>query len=110
MEVGGIVLGALPIALCAIENYHRCLRPARNYIDYRNTLEEIRRNLFVQQQQLVVTLESLGLKNPTAKEIQLRLLGLYPESAADFLDVLAHMDRLLVKTMDKLDIDMNGKV
>jgi hypothetical protein len=110
MEVAGIALGALPIALYAVDNYHRCLKPARNYFDYKHTLEDIRRNLFVQQQQLQVTLEDAGLPCSAPEETQDRLRDMYPDSAARFIDVLAHMDTLLLKVMDKLDIDMKGKV
>ncbi|KAI0010164.1 hypothetical protein F4779DRAFT_616893 [Xylariaceae sp. FL0662B] len=109
MEAAGVALGALPIALYAIDNYHRCLKPARNYLDYKRTLQEIRRNLFVQQQQLQVTLQNIGLQNPTLDQTKEKLRQLYPGCFEEFMEILAHMDEILASLMTKLDVDFNGK-
>ncbi|KAH8162986.1 hypothetical protein CIB48_g5268 [Xylaria polymorpha] len=109
MEVTGLVLGALPIAILAVESYTKALKPIGSYKDYLQTLKGIRRNLFVQEQQLQVTLENIGLLKPTMPEVQQRLHQVYPECSSQFIDILEHMDSITSRLMDKLEIDSNGK-
>ncbi|RYC64754.1 hypothetical protein CHU98_g1442 [Xylaria longipes] len=106
MEVAGLVLGALPIAILAVEKY---LKPIESYKNYSQTLKEIRRNLFVQEQQLQVTLEGIGLLKPTLPEVQQKLREVNPECSAQFIDILEHMDNMTSRLMDKLEIDSDGK-
>ncbi|KAI0460433.1 hypothetical protein F5B21DRAFT_7760 [Xylaria acuta] len=106
MEVAGLVLGALPIAILAIEKH---LKPFERYKKYPEILKEIRRNLFIQEQQLQVTLESIGLSKPTLQDVQQRLHEIKPDCSGRFIDVLEHMGKITSRLMDKLEIDSNGK-
>jgi len=110
MEAAGVVLGALPLALYAIDNYHRCLQASTDFWRFESTLKLIRSHVFIQQQQLQITLRSIGLVNPTPVQLELHLRQFYPEKCDAFIDIIKHMEHLLAKLMDKLDIDSRGKV
>lgn len=110
MEAIGLVLGALPLALYAIDNYHRCLLLTEDYKRAEETIKLIRRHIFVQQEQLHMTLRSIGLTNPTPLELEEHLHQLYPDKYENFVDIIQHMELLLIKLMDKLDLDPRGKV
>ncbi|KAK4458665.1 hypothetical protein QBC42DRAFT_276307 [Cladorrhinum samala] len=108
-ELAGLVLGGLPIVLYAIDNYHRCLQATTDYWRYESTLKLIRSHVFVQQQQLQITLRSIGLVDPTPSELEEHLRHRYPDKFATFADIISRMERLLVKLLDKLDVDVQGK-
>lgn len=108
--VAGLVLGALPLALYAIDNYESALRPLTEYFHYKSTIRTMRRELIVQQEQLKATLRCLGLEDPSSEEVSQRLKELYPNTYTEFNEILAHMDELMVDLLDKLLIDMEGKV
>ncbi len=112
MEVAGLVLGGIPLVLYALDNYHRCLNPAKDYWKYDSTLKIIRMNVFIQQEQLKVTLRNcVGLEKPSQKELQERLLQLYPRAKCqEFLNIILHMEHIVQKLMDTLEIDSMGKV
>jgi len=115
MEVAGVVLGAIPIALYALDNYNRCLTVAKDVIRYQATLETFRLHIFIQRQQLLVTLRNLGMplahdRLPDKTELKSHLERLYPESNAEFMSIIAQMERHLATLLDKLDVDSRGKV
>ncbi|KAI0188964.1 hypothetical protein EV127DRAFT_470925 [Xylaria flabelliformis] len=110
MEVAGLVLGGIPLLLYAFDNYKRCLEPGKNYWRYRSTLSTIRSHMFVQQEQLDVTLRNLGLVKPTRVELEQHLNQLYSKSkCTEFIAIIDDMEATVCKTMDKLDIDIKGK-
>ncbi|KAI1182767.1 hypothetical protein F5B17DRAFT_170400 [Nemania serpens] len=110
MEVAGLVLGGIPILLYAFDNYKRCLEPGKHYWEYQSTLSRIRSHMFVQQEQLDMTLRDIGLVKPTRGELEQHLSRRYSKSeCAYFLEIIDHMETAVRKTMDKLDIDMEGK-
>jgi hypothetical protein len=67
-------------------------------------------NVFIQQEQLDTTLRNIGLSKPTAEELHVHLKSSYPNKADEFINILSHMDGLVQKLMDKLDVDTRGKV
>jgi hypothetical protein len=110
MEAAGLLLGALPIALYAIDNYHRCLQMTRDFWRYESTIKLIRNHIFIQQEQLHITLRSIGLTNPTQVELEEHLRYLYPDKCDTFIDIVGHMQQLLATLMDNLGVHPNGKV
>ncbi len=110
MEVAGLVLGALPIAISAVENYLKGLQAIDHYKNYPQTLRGISRNIFIQQQQLRVTLDGIGLQDLTLHGVQQRLRIIKPDCADNFIEILNHMDNITARLMNKLDIDSNGKI
>ncbi|KAK3381820.1 hypothetical protein B0H63DRAFT_476666 [Podospora didyma] len=114
MEVAGVVLGAMPIALYALDSYRRCLRVTRDVIKYEGTLETFRLHIFIQKRQLQVTLQNIGLhlndgQLPTKLELKEHLGRLYPDGHAEFMSILAQMEAIFGKLLEKLDVDPQGK-
>ncbi|KAK0736196.1 hypothetical protein B0T21DRAFT_411387 [Apiosordaria backusii] len=109
MEVAGVVLGSLPIILHAIDNYHRCVQATTDYWRYESTIKLIRNHVFVQQQQLQITLRSIGLVDPSPTELEEYIRYRYPDKCDIFIDIVTHIHALLSKLMDKLDITPQGK-
>lgn len=110
MEVAGIVLGALPIALYALDNYHKSLQLTKDYLRYEATIKLIRRHIFVQHEQLQITLRSIGLVDPSPLQLEEHVRQLYPEKCDAFIDIIRHMESILTKLIEKLDVDARGKV
>jgi hypothetical protein len=67
-------------------------------------------NILVQQEQLHVNLHNIGLQGASLNEVQLHLRRRYPDKCDKFLNILGHMDKIVQKLMDKLNIDIQGKV
>ncbi|KAI0469640.1 hypothetical protein GGR56DRAFT_662314 [Xylariaceae sp. FL0804] len=109
MEVAGLLLGGIPIALYAIDNYKRCLDPAKDYWRYQSTLTAIRMNVFVQKEQLDVTLRNIGLTKPSPLELSEHLHERHPTKAAEFLSIIDRMEEVVAKLVEKLDVDLTGK-
>ncbi|KAI1497399.1 hypothetical protein F5X99DRAFT_24443 [Biscogniauxia marginata] len=108
MEVAGVVLGGIPIALYVLDNYKRCLDPARDYWRYKSTITTIRMNVFIQQEQLNIALRSIGLTKPSLQELQEHLRDLYPQKS-EFLSIIDRMEEVVAKLIEKLDVESTGK-
>ncbi|RMJ08410.1 hypothetical protein CDV36_011974 [Fusarium kuroshium] len=115
MEVTGVVLGGIPIALYVLDNYKRCLRAAKDIKNYQRKLEVFRLHVFVQNEQLQVTLQNIGLHTiddqlPTKADLKEHLESLYPADKCDkFIGILSEMEEIVKKLLDKLDVDTQGK-
>jgi len=113
MEVEANGFGALPAVLYALDNYHRCLKPAKKTWKYDMALRQIKSYVYLQQEQLNATLAALGLNATTVTTMELRehLRLLYAEEECErFMAALGRMKDLLEDMMVKLDIDAHGKV
>ncbi|KAK0733076.1 hypothetical protein B0T26DRAFT_745167 [Lasiosphaeria miniovina] len=114
MEVVGVVLGGIPLALYALDSYKRCLRMTKDVVKYGATLETFSLHIFIQRKQLELTLRNVGLRFeegqlPTRRELDTHLARLYPSSHAEFLSILSQMEGIMAKLLDKLDVDSQGK-
>lgn len=109
MELAGLVLGGLPIALYAMDNYHRCLQVPKDYWRHKSTIKLLRSHIFVQHEQLQITLRSIGLTDPNFFRLEL-IRHNYPDKHEAFVDIISHMDGLLKRLMEDLDVDTLGKV
>lgn len=113
MEVAAFVLGALPVALYALDNYQRCLKPVKNHWKYEMTLKQIRQHVYLQQEQLKATMAGMGLDNPTTVQLEDHLRRVYPhepEKVKNFMGILDTMNKLLETMLRDLDTDIHGKV
>jgi hypothetical protein len=111
METASFVLGAIPIILYAFDNYERCMGQIKDYWKYQSTLQTIRMHIFIQGEQLKVTLSGIGLVNPTRQELEDHLLEIYPKFKCDeFMGIIDRMESLLARMVANLDIDSSGKV
>ncbi|KAI3319342.1 hypothetical protein HD806DRAFT_290928 [Xylariaceae sp. AK1471] len=109
MEVAGLVFGVLPVAVSAIDKYQEGLKAIGHYVNYPLTLKYIKRNLFIQIQQLRATMNDIGLEDPTLPQVRRRLRQLQPDCYEDFIDIIEHMDGVAMGLLDNLDIDIQGK-
>ncbi|KAK3375685.1 hypothetical protein B0T24DRAFT_572047 [Lasiosphaeria ovina] len=114
MEIVGVVLGGIPLALYALDSYKRCLRMTKDVVKYGATLETFRLHIFIQRKQLELTLRNVGLRFeegqlPTRRELDTHLARLYPSGHAEFLSILSQMEGIMAKLLDKLDVDSQGK-
>jgi hypothetical protein len=110
MEVVGPVLGAVPLILSALDNYERAWKPTKDFHDWKDVIEEIRREIFLQKSQLDATLANLGLKDPTMDEVEMALQKQCLNECEQFMKILKQMDYLVKEVMRDLDLDEQGQV
>lgn len=109
-EVAGLVLGGVPLVLYAVDNYQEWFDRGRKYVRYGELLQDIKDDIFIQQEQLCLTFELLGLYEPDYKELGERLQALYPGKYTQFMRIIRRMEAAVVQLMSKLEIDAKGKV
>ncbi|KAK7953658.1 hypothetical protein PG988_014352 [Apiospora saccharicola] len=109
MELAGLVLGGLPMALYAMDNYHRCSQAMKDYWRWKSTIKLLRSHIFVQHEQLQITLRSIGLTTTDSFRLDEFIRHKYPDKHESFVNILSHMDGLFRRLMDDLDVDINGK-
>jgi hypothetical protein len=111
MEVAaGLVLGAVPLILYALDNYGRAWKPAKDFYNWKDVIPEINRDIFLQKVQLSATLANLDLKDPTMDEVEMALREQCPDKCEQFMDVLKQMDNLVNEVMRDLGLDEKGQV
>ena len=131
VEIVGIVLGALPLAISAVEHYHDGLDPLRDYLRYNSTLKSLRTRLRVQQDLFEGTLMRLLLgelstsqaqalfsevghhvdgKQWNTPEIDEKLRNRLGGKYENFMDVIREMEAAMRRLMKNLDIDIEERV
>lgn len=106
-EVAGLVLGAIPIVIWALEKY---AEPVEVYTSYHNNIKTFRSDLMLQERRLQRTLSSIGLYNPTKDELRECLKSKFPTIADEVLHIIQDMERVMAELMRKLGIDLDTKV
>ena len=106
MEVAGVALGAIPIAIWALEKYQE---PLTAYCDYDMTIRMLKADLEVQKQLLDQTLEGIGLHDTSREEAKERLKVKFPRLHEDLLVIISHMNDLTFKLLKKLKVDISRK-
>lgn len=106
-ELAGLVLGAIPIGIWALEKYQE---PYEAYTNYHNTINTLKVNLRIQKMHLDTTLESIGLQDPTPQELQDCLVSKFPDSHSELLFIIRQMDNLTATLMENLMVDINLRV
>jgi len=110
MEVAGLVLGAVPLILYALDNYRRAWKPAEDFFHWEDVIPEIRRDIFLQKEQLSATLANLDLEDPTMDDVEKALQKQCPDKCEQFMDVLKRMDNLVNEVKRDLGLDEKGQV
>ncbi|KAF2815642.1 uncharacterized protein BDZ99DRAFT_514301 [Mytilinidion resinicola] len=59
-EVGGLVLGGISLAIAAVEHYHNLSQTVHGLKNYHCTIQQLRLDLIIQQDQLKQSLKQLG--------------------------------------------------
>ncbi|TAQ89816.1 hypothetical protein B7494_g1857 [Chlorociboria aeruginascens] len=109
MEVTGVVLGAVPLILYALDNYQRAWGPISDFKNWKDNIGTIRNNVFLQKRQLDVTLAHLGLEDPTMIEVEAALLVRCPDECERFIEIIKEMDALINQLRKNLDLDAQGQ-
>ena len=131
VEIIGLILGGLPLAISAVEHYRDGLDPVKDYVRYGITLKSLRTRLRIQQDLFDGTMRRLlqdqisdgqmkGLFSepglPVDKslwgtaEIEEKVQRRLGTKYRTFMDVIGEMEVLMQRLMDKLDIDIDEKV
>ncbi|PVH93566.1 hypothetical protein DM02DRAFT_676759 [Periconia macrospinosa] len=111
MEVAGVVLGAVPIILYALDNYSKAWDPLLGIVRWKETIETIRLQFVLERQKLYITLGSLGLQvteTITFAEVEAALQINQPDTWKDFITIIHEMDGLLYEVAKDLYPDAKG--
>ncbi len=106
-ELAGLAIGGLPVVLWSLEKYHD---PVKSYWRYDQALSTLRDNIFLQQEQLSKTLKNIGLYEPSLEDLEEYLRIHYPNKCTEYMSTIGNMAAIIKQLMDKLDIDIHGKV
>ncbi|KAL5370918.1 hypothetical protein DPSP01_014590 [Paraphaeosphaeria sporulosa] len=109
MEVAGVVLGAAPIVLYALDNYKRALGPAKRFWRWEDTIQDIIDNVTLHQEHLNTTLRNMGLQNPNMAQIEAVLQVRRPDRCHYFISILRNMDGQMKELLDRLEVDLDGQ-
>jgi hypothetical protein len=110
MEVAGVVLGAVPIVLYALDNYKRALGPATRFWRWEDTIQDIIDNVTLHQEHLNTTLRNMGLHNPNMAQIEAVLQVRRPDKCHYFISILRNMEGQMNELLDRLEVDLDGQV
>lgn len=107
-EITGLVLGAIPLAIWALEKY---AEPIEAYHRYRVSIECFRTDLILQNEQLRITLSNVGLTGErTRGELQEFFEMSFPNISREALSIIHRMDSAMVDLIKRLDIDIEINV
>ena len=130
IDIIGLVLASVPLAISAIEHYKEGIDVIRDYSQYRSKLKSLQTRLRLQEELYRNTLRSLLSSELSPEEAQ----SLFPEPGEPrsclwgttkieeklqkklkgkygmFMDVVKDMNKTMGELLEKLDIDSQGKV
>ncbi|KAI0868908.1 hypothetical protein GGS24DRAFT_185442 [Hypoxylon argillaceum] len=105
-ELAGLVLGALPIAIWALEKYSE---PFETFHRYHTTIQSFRAQLIIENYQLEKTLSSLGLrKNATRQELQACFEIKFPQICHELVVVVQQMNDVTTELTRSLDVSIDS--
>jgi len=108
VELAGLVLGGIPVAIWALEKY---AEPFEAFHDYRTSIETLSAELTLQNRHLQTTLTNIGLpSDPSPEELCECFKTKFPAISRDLLIIIQQMDKVTLALMEKLQIDVNQKV
>ena len=113
MEAAGVVLGAVPLILYALDNYQKAWDPVKDIWHWSETIGTIRIQIFLQKQQLQTTLRALDLEltdHTTMDEIEAALQTNHPSQWEQFIGIIRQMDTLINQVAKDLYPDAQGPV
>ncbi|KAF2793117.1 hypothetical protein K505DRAFT_245115 [Melanomma pulvis-pyrius CBS 109.77] len=108
MEVAGVALGGVGIIGPVLKSYEYVYDTAKRHINWQDTIGTIRRDLFLQKEQLDITLRGLGLKDPTMADIEATLRIRHPEKCESLMEIIQDMDNYIRKMDPDLQPDAKG--
>ncbi|KAI0538722.1 hypothetical protein GGR58DRAFT_283322 [Xylaria digitata] len=107
-ELAGLVLGALPLAIWALERYSE---PLETFHRYRTTIESFRSQIIIQNYQLEKTLLNLGLrKDASREELQQCFEAKFPQISRELIFIVRQIDEVTTELIKSLDVSIDTKV
>ncbi|KAJ6028160.1 hypothetical protein N7540_003736 [Penicillium herquei] len=107
MEVTGLVLGGIPLAIWALEKY---AEPFEAFRHYRTSIETFRTDLILQNRHLQTTLANIGLgSESTGEELRECLEKQFPSISRELLFIVQRMDEVTASLLRNLEVDSIGK-
>jgi hypothetical protein len=115
MEIAGVVLGAVPVIINALESYEKAAEILRDTHKWLDTIQEIQDNINVQLYVLRTTLRSLDIEwthksGIPITEIETALKEREPLKWDMFLRIIKRMDTLMTEMAKDLCPDTKGPV
>ncbi|KAL7802071.1 hypothetical protein V8C44DRAFT_370729 [Trichoderma aethiopicum] len=105
-EAVGLALSILPIVIWALEKYSE---PLDAYTDHHRAVGTLQANLQIQRMHLETTLQSIGLRHPTPRELADVLRQRFPVNYGEIAFIVRQMDELMLGMMEGLQVDMSRK-
>lgn len=112
IEVAGLSLGGIPLAILAIEHYIDLATGVKNTIDWRKTLQQLKMDLWLEDKHLGKTLLSMGIRRNTLNSCSLKnyVESHFPIEHDYILGVIHEIEETVASICEKLDVDIQGKV
>lgn len=122
MEVAGVALGGVSLVISALENFRTCAKFFDDYTNYDTLLNRKKNYLWLQKEQLDVTLTSIGFdttlsrsdpKDLPMETLEAHLHRMYPqdaEKAARFVEIIQHMDKISQLAASRLNGGSSDRV
>ncbi|KAI0490376.1 hypothetical protein F4859DRAFT_520195 [Xylaria cf. heliscus] len=106
-EIAGLVLGALPIAIWALEKYSE---PFENLHKCRMSIESFRAQIMIQNYQLKTTLANVGLRKDASREqLQECFEAKFPQISNELTFIVQQMDEVTMELLTSLNVSINAK-
>ncbi|KAL7815595.1 hypothetical protein V8C26DRAFT_402140 [Trichoderma gracile] len=105
-EAVGIALSVLPIVIWALEKYSE---PLDAYSDYHRAIGTLQANLQIQRMHLEATMQGIGLRHPTPRELADCLRQRFPSNHREIAFIVRQMDEMMLGMMEGLQVDMSRK-
>jgi hypothetical protein len=107
-EIAGIVLGAIPLIVLALDKY---AEPIGAFHRYRISIETFRADLVLQHRSLYRTLSTIGLgDSPSFEELKSRLESFYPDICTELMTFIGRMDQVIADLMKDLNVNFDVEV
>jgi hypothetical protein len=107
-EVAGLVLGAIPLIVLALDKY---AEPIGAFHRYRISIETFRADLVLQHRSLHKTLSTIGLgDSPSFEELKSRFESFYPDICSELMTFIGRMDQVIADLMKNLNVSFNVDV
>ncbi|KAK5653696.1 hypothetical protein OQA88_8727 [Cercophora sp. LCS_1] len=105
-EVAGLLLGAIPIAIWALDKY------AESFEAFHHdsvTIRTLRADLTTQRKRLGLTYERIGLDKPSQRELEERVKMHFPDISEDILFTFKRVAEILSELLRDLDVDLQSR-
>jgi hypothetical protein len=103
MEIAGVALGGIPLIISALENYRKCATFFKDYSDYDALLDRKKDYLWIQQEQINITLSSIGIEDMSMEAIGAYLHQNHPDKSERYTSIILRMKEISQIVAGKLN-------